>query len=689
MIIKKIIRFVFVGIISVVMSAAYLGTPSARAAVGPDMLGITGGGCCGLQATNLTKAGSVLFFTDYDSINGTELWKSDGTASSTVIVKDINPGVGDSNPNGLTDIGGTLYFSATDGTHGTELWKSDGTASSTVMIMDINPGVGDSNPGNLTDVNGTLYFSATDGTRGTELWKSDGTATGTVMIVDINPSGDSSPQYLTYCKSTLFFIATDGTGSTIWHTDGTSDGTASTTIPAMSSPNNLFCAGDTLYFTANNFGGNIGVELGKTDGTGLGTVIVKDIDPGGDSSYPGNFADIGGVLYFSATDGSHGVEPWKSDGTASSTVMIMDINPGVGDSNPAQFFNNGGGTVYFDATDGSHGTELWKSDGTASGTVMVKDINPDGGDSWPAGFTDMYGKTYFDATNVSGGKGGGNKYQLWQTDGTESGTVAVADLNPGGDDSVSSLTKINNTLFFTADDGVNGTQLWIYGPSAPSVIATVITSAASSISTSALTLNASITDNGRADAIESGFAYGTVADLGTTIATSTLGAQTGMASFLEGLTGLTPNTIYYFRAYTVNSAGTSTGVILSATTLPIVAPPIIPIPPNPIMSSGNSTNRSGGFIYLSPVNPNAAVTPRLPETGSLPAIQSPSAKPLKVESNPPLFDVSSEPIQSAQHNPVSSITLMTVLEITVSALALLVIRRIKTYAIKRYNGNDH
>ena len=81
----------------------------------------------------------------------------------------------------------TLYFSATDRTNGVELWKSDGTASGTVMVKDINPGAGASNPSSFVNVGGILYFRAINGTSGAELWKSDGTASGTVMIKDINP----------------------------------------------------------------------------------------------------------------------------------------------------------------------------------------------------------------------------------------------------------------------------------------------------------------------------------------------------------------------------------------------------------------------------------------------------------------------------------------------------------------------
>ena len=74
-------------------------------------------------------------------------------------------------------INGTLYFVAGDFLHGDELWKSDGTAAGTVMVKDIAPpGSGSSGPEDLTNVSGTLYFEANDGSHGKELWKTNGTA---------------------------------------------------------------------------------------------------------------------------------------------------------------------------------------------------------------------------------------------------------------------------------------------------------------------------------------------------------------------------------------------------------------------------------------------------------------------------------------------------------------------------------
>ena len=61
------------------------------------------------------------------------------------IVKDIYSGSSTSiYPYWLTAVGNTLYFGANDGTNGDELWKSDGTASGTVMVKDIYSGSGSS-----------------------------------------------------------------------------------------------------------------------------------------------------------------------------------------------------------------------------------------------------------------------------------------------------------------------------------------------------------------------------------------------------------------------------------------------------------------------------------------------------------------------------------------------------------------
>ena len=179
---------------------------------------------------HLTAVGNTLYFAADDGTNGYELWKSDGTASGTVMVKDINSGSsgsshyhsGSSYPSKLTAVGNTLFFQANDGFNGHALWKSDGTASGTVLVADPYGASDNSYPlDELMAIGNTLFFEAYSTANGSELWKSDGTSSGTVMVKDINSgSGSSNPHELTAVGNTLYFAANDGTnGLELWKSD--------------------------------------------------------------------------------------------------------------------------------------------------------------------------------------------------------------------------------------------------------------------------------------------------------------------------------------------------------------------------------------------------------------------------------------------------------------------------------------
>src|SRR5256885_9301505 len=118
---------------------------AASAVALASVLGLSGCGGGGAQSNSAAPALSFALFAADDGVRGIELWKTDGTATGTVLVKDINPAgssfpgaSGTPFPTELVFFNGAWFFSADDGVNGTELWKSDGTPGGTVRVKDIN-----------------------------------------------------------------------------------------------------------------------------------------------------------------------------------------------------------------------------------------------------------------------------------------------------------------------------------------------------------------------------------------------------------------------------------------------------------------------------------------------------------------------------------------------------------------------
>jgi ELWxxDGT repeat protein len=396
---------------------------------------------------DLTLADGQLFFTSSDGKGGQDLWASDGTAAGTAIVKDV---IGTSTYSGsstyysldvsnLTAAAGKLFFTAYDPNGGTDLWVSGGTPGSTIVLDDFDSsstsGYYSSDITNLTAAAGKLFFTASSGSDGPQPWVSDGTTIGTVMLADVDPgSAGSAPSEFTQLGGEVYFLMNESSTTVgLWESDGTTAGTAKVfdafaplTVGARGyTPTlaNLSAIGAALFFSLEYNTTTPQCQLWTSDGTTSGTSQVNpsSLPSGSTFSEMQNFLPLGSLLVFSADDGT-GAQLWKSDGTADGTTVIADNGPTIGnysynDSYDAYQTIVNNGVLYFVGNTLDANVELWETDGTASGTQMVTDFSP---------------ATY------------------------------ASDPLP--------LAVVNNQLLFYANDGIRGEELWSFPvPQDPSI----------------------------------------------------------------------------------------------------------------------------------------------------------------------------------------------------------------------------
>lgn len=151
---------------------------------------------------------------------------------------------------------------------------------------------------------------------------------------------------------------------------------------------------------------------------------------------------------------------------AASATRLTDIIAGADSSvlfsDPTFFGSNRsaalGNKLIFVASDDQRGEEIWVSDGTESGTQILKDINPGPGSSQVGQMTIGNGVVYFIAHD---GAAGSPRWQVWKTNGTPGGTTQITTFAPTANAGNTGFIAYSNGRLFVEQRGSSAYSIWV------------------------------------------------------------------------------------------------------------------------------------------------------------------------------------------------------------------------------------
>ena len=367
--------------------------------------------------------------------------------------------------------------------------------SGTISLERLTTLPDDSNPEHLTNFHSKLLFFQNDepmiSPSNGSIWLSDGTIANTTLITDT----ENFANHLGFHIANEQFVYVDGSG--LWSSDGVGYNLNTTFIsyyvpellPINQSLFLIFDDGFRLYDSSlwqtdtlledatllqdNSYGGphlrgltefneiafyfeytlsgtDQDDNLRKSDGTVAGTSIVASF-PTRNLREDLPMMPYKNALYFLLENKEKSrIELWRSDGTEGGTTFVFTLLENCDFASYLNFrqVNN---HLFFHllSCNGTH--QLWTSQGSSDNTTLLGTFNNIAG--LQGGGTGLF----FNADD------GVNGEELWFTDGTIAGTRLVKDINPGpSSSSPSSMYFFPGTgyLYFAADDGVNGSELW-------------------------------------------------------------------------------------------------------------------------------------------------------------------------------------------------------------------------------------
>jgi ELWxxDGT repeat protein len=427
-----------------------------------------------------------LYFCSKDQ----NLWKTDGTESGTLMIGPFTSIFSSF----TAGIGNKWLVGHQDNNDGEQFYIFDLTTHDFTFFRDIIPGpwADDEAEPCATVFKGAIYFIL-KGSGSYELWKTDGTEANTSVVYSFDlPQGARLEEMWTLNDKLYIEVrsADDSQSSILMSGDELNK---FTTIFTGSYAFTRLEFGDKFITVVSD--GIHDYEPWISDGTAAGTHILKDIE----TITTAGTTDIATThdrLFIFNEDGLGQRSLWSSDGSESGTIKLTEGLPAYNLHTPLYVHGSKG---FFVNDDGVHGKELWVTDGTPSGTFMLTDAIAGAGGSdifsivWKGDIG--YFNVHDDAIN---------DYQLWKTDGTSAGTVKVTSngfnvseavqfkdqfylsshpymltkndgsqefptdvklidpsANPNNYGYIRGLQAGANYMFFGADDGVHGNEMWI------------------------------------------------------------------------------------------------------------------------------------------------------------------------------------------------------------------------------------
>lgn len=373
-----------------------------------------------------------------------EIWKTDGTAEGTVLVKGDIPAW--NQPANLKSAFGLVFFTVQPpSSNNSKVWRSDGTEAGTFAVTgeidgDGAEAGGTSHPYPFFEYDGAMYFIAreTNLTPFVGLYKSDGTVAGTSRVVGLDIGNEliGFSDILEHNGKMYFsFFGRNSSNLAIWESDGTTLNTKKIfgyEATSYYSPSTLCAYGDNLFFTCGN--ADEGTSLIKLNASTYEFEEVAELAGPSDAHFIFPDLDVnrivatssGQLFVKSLLDTYDYAELWRSDGTAAGTLKLANIIRTLVDD----LIVSGGDQSYFAGSANTRNFELWKSDGTVAGTLMTEDVDPSnvGADFskglGPAGADRLVFTAYEETVGT----------EPWVTDGTPSGTTVI-DVFPGSSNS--------------------------------------------------------------------------------------------------------------------------------------------------------------------------------------------------------------------------------------------------------------